>query len=159
MIENSTDRSRPEFDVQQAHRYFAVHCFNSAWELLDKSDRSVADNEQVIRLAHASLWHWTQRADCAPAHLSIGYWQVARVYAVLEQADNARRFAERCLELTPGDQPFLLGYAYEALARAAAVAGNERKKREYLDEARRQAARIGDEDERALLVQDLDDLA
>ncbi|MBW6493806.1 MAG: hypothetical protein K0B16_04495 [Burkholderiaceae bacterium] len=32
----------PEFDLAAAHRYFAAHCFNSAWELIGKTDRSAA---------------------------------------------------------------------------------------------------------------------
>ena len=158
MDDNATASDGPPFDLQEAHRYFAARCFNAAWELLDKPNRSVADNEQMIRLAHSSLWHWTQRADCQPANLSIGYWQLARVYAVLEQALNARRYGERCLEVTPEDRPFLLGFAHEALARAAGVAGDERRKREHLEEARRQAEQVTDAEERSLLVSDLDAL-
>ena len=58
----------------------------------------------------------TARQRTAP----LAYWQVSRIYALLGQADNARRYGELCLEVSqePGVQPFYLAYAHEALARA-----------------------------------------
>ncbi len=47
----------PEFDAAPAHRYFAASCFNKVWELIDRRGRTPADNEEMIRLAHASIWH------------------------------------------------------------------------------------------------------
>ena len=69
--------------------------------------------------------HWTQRPDCTSTNLSIGYWQTARIYALLGQAENARRYAQMCFEVSqqPGVKPFFLAYAYEALAQAEAAAG------------------------------------
>ncbi|MFH1330831.1 MAG: hypothetical protein ABIJ48_09315 [Actinomycetota bacterium] len=52
--------------------------------------------------------------------------------------------------------PFHVGYACEALARAAAVAGNEGQRAAWLARAREQAAAVADEEERALLTADLD---
>jgi hypothetical protein len=72
-----------DFDADQAHRHFSASCFNLAWELIDKPDRTAEDDEQMVRLAQASLWHWTQRSDCTDKNLSIGYWQVSRVCALL----------------------------------------------------------------------------
>ncbi len=87
----------PDFDLDAAHRYFSAHCFNAAWDLLDKQERTPEENEQMIRLCLASAWHWTQRADCTPTNLSVGYWQASRIYAVLGQGDNARRYGQMCL--------------------------------------------------------------
>ena len=42
------------FDPQPAHRVFSVDAFNSAWDLIEKADRSEADIEEMIALAHAS---------------------------------------------------------------------------------------------------------
>ena len=76
----------------------------------------------MLRLSLAATWHWTQRPDCTSTNLSIGYWQTARIYALLGQAENARRYAQMCFEVSqqPGVKPFFLAYAYEALARAEA---------------------------------------
>jgi len=48
-------------DNERAHKFFSAHCFNSAWELIDKPERTPEENEQMIQRTMASLWHWTQR--------------------------------------------------------------------------------------------------
>ncbi len=149
--------AKPTFDLNAAHRYFSAHCFNEAWELLDKPDRTAEDDEQMIRLSLASHWHWTQREDCAPANISAAYWQTSRIYAVLGQAENARRYAHLCLEASQDDDmpPFYLAYAYEALARAELVAGECQTMASYLDEAHRIAETVPDEDAQSWLLDDL----
>ena len=86
----------PEFDVKSAHKYFSAHCFNSAWGLIDKKDRTAEEDQQMIDLVQASIWHWTQREDCTDQNMSTGYWQASRIYALIGQADNARRFRSEC---------------------------------------------------------------
>jgi hypothetical protein len=148
----------PDFDLASAHRYFSAHCFNSAWELIDKPQRSPEEDEEMLRLSLAATWHWTQRPDCAPTNLSIGYWQTARIYALLDQADNARRYAQMCLEVSqaPGVEPFFRAYAYEALARAEAAAGEKGRAYGYLTEARHLAEQVEDAEEKAALLADLE---
>lgn len=150
----------PAFDTEAAHKYFSAQCFNQTWDLLDKADRTPEEDEQMIRLSLASTWHWTQRADCTATHLSTGYWQTSRVYATLGQADNARRYGQLCLEASQkeGVGPFYLGYAYEALARAESVAGEQEKAQGYLREGRRIADTVPDPDSRSWLVADLDNI-
>jgi hypothetical protein len=45
----------PGFDATKAHRHFSADCFNKAWELIERTDRTSAEDEQMIRLSHASL--------------------------------------------------------------------------------------------------------
>ena len=148
----------PEFDLTAAHQYFSTDCFNKAWDLIDKADRTPEEDEEMIRLSQASIWHWTQREDCTPTNLSVGYWQASRVYAVLGQVDNARRYGQLCLDVSQGDDvsPFYLGYAYEALARAEMVAGDSVATEEYRELAQAVAGKIADADEKKWLLDDLD---
>jgi len=148
---------KPDFDLQAAHRYFSALCFNQAWELIEKPERTPAEDEEMIRLGLASTWHWTQREDCTQTNLSIGYWQTSRIYAMLGQADNARRYGHLCLAASQAEDvpPFYLGYAYEALARAEAVAGDGEHMEEYLAEAHRVAGTVPDDDARQMLLDDL----
>jgi hypothetical protein len=148
----------PGFETTTAHRYFAVECFNQAWDLISKTERTPGEDEQMIRLSLASHWHWTQRADCTQENHAIAFWQTARVYTVLGQVENARRYAQLCLEASRGDDVPLwcLGYAYEALARAELIAGNRNKMTEYLREALRIADAIDDPDDRQMLLADLE---
>ncbi|HZD58244.1 MAG TPA: hypothetical protein VE136_16050 [Anaerolineales bacterium] len=145
----------PEFDLAAAHRYFAAECFNRAWDLIDKAERTPEEDEDMIRLNQASLYHWSQREDCTNRNLSVGYWQAARIYALLSQADNARRYGQLCLHYSQGEGAFYLGYAYEALARAEAAAGEGEKSAKYLQNAQQQLAQISDPEERVLLEKDL----
>ena len=151
----------PTFDVDASHRYFSVHCFNQAWVLLDKSEGTPEEDEQMIRLSLTSHWHWTQREDCTPNNVSAAYWQTSRIYAVLGQAGNARRYARLCLEASQRDDvaPFYLAYAYEALARAELVADNPRRMASCLDQARRIADTVPDEETRQWLLDDLSAIA
>ena len=110
----------PTFDIQAAHRYFSTECFNRAWDLIEKEDRTAEEEDEMLNLSLASLWHWTRRPDCTSKERSLGYWQVSRIYAITGRPKNATWYAERCREATEdaGLPPFYLGYAYEALARA-----------------------------------------
>ncbi len=148
----------PAFDVAAAHKFFSVNCFNEAWELIQKRDRTRDGDEQMLFLACTSLWHWTQRPDCTPAKKSIGCWQLSRINAILGRADESRRYAQLSLEHSSEEDSFLVGYAYEALARAELVANNRARSKEYLAEALRRAELVTDTEDKALLVSDLQSL-
>ena len=145
-----------DFDAASANRHFSTTCFNRVWELLDKPDRSPDDDRLMVSMCHASLFHWQQRTDCMPRILSIGYWQLSRVYARLGQADNARQFAHLCWTYSENKEPFYLGHAYEALARAEFTAGNVDAGERFLANAREQSALVDDPAEREMLEQDLE---
>ncbi|MBN1423392.1 hypothetical protein JXA88_02445 [Candidatus Fermentibacteria bacterium] len=146
--------------MQDIHTKLSASCFNECWDYLDKPERTVEDTENMILLAYASLWHWTQRSDCLPANLSVGYWQVSRVHAVAGHTEMARHFAQRCLQISREDSlpPFYLGYAYEALARAEILAGNPDGARAHLADAETQLGLVTDGEGRALLTADLESL-
>jgi hypothetical protein len=148
---------KTDFDLKAAHQYFSAHCFNRAWDLIDKSERTPEEDEEMIRLSLASQYHWSQRDDRSNTSASIGFWQTSRIYAILGQVDNARRYGQLCLEVSQEEDvpPFYLGYAYEALARAEAVGGNKQAMQTYLDLAKSTADKIGKADEKTGLLEDL----
>ena len=148
---------KPLFDEQVAHRRFAAQCFNRAWDLIEKSDRTEEEDREMIRLAHASHWHWTRVKGHTPQNISIAYWQTSRIYALLGDADHAKRYAESCFEVSrvEGVDAFYLGYAYEALSRAAAIAGDREASDNYRTEAACIAKSLRDEESRRQLQQDL----
>jgi len=147
----------PEFDKAKAHGFFSADCFNNTWGLIDKADRTPEENEQMLLLAMASLWHWTQREDHTLSNLSVGYWQVARVHAILGRPDEARRYGQLALDAAQRGEAdaFTLGYAYEALARAESVAGDAAKAAEYVEKAKKSADEVADEESRSWLLDDL----
>ena len=149
--------TEPTFDLEEAHKFFSADCFNQAWDLIEKEVRTPEEEEQMLNLSMASLWHWSQRPDCGSKELSLGYWQVSRIYAITGRPDNATWYAERCREVTEDAElpAFYLGYAFEALARAA-VAGRDRQAAaEYIAQARELAKAEKSDEDRQLLLDDL----
>jgi len=146
-----------DLDQRVEHKYFSANCFNKAWDLIDKADRTSAEDEEMIRLSLASHYHWTQRDDYSPTSASIGHWQTSRIYAILGQVANARRYGQLCLEASRAEDvpPFYLGYAYEALARAEAVGGDREKSEKFIIEAKAAAENIEKPEDRKPLLDDL----
>jgi hypothetical protein len=147
------------FDPLPAHHHFAASCFNKTWALLGKPERSADDDEQMLLLALASLWHWTQRPDCKPRNLAVSNYLVSRVHATLGNAGDASLYAAKCLLLSEGDAPFYVGSAHEAVARAALAGDNNEAAATHIAEARRLAAMVTDAEERAQLEEDIDSIA
>ena len=148
----------PEFDLDAAHKYFAAHCFNRAWDLIDKKDRTPEDDRMMVALNQASLFHWSHRPDNDDQRRSVGYWQASRIQALLGNAIEARRYADVCLSYSHELEPFYLGYAFEALARATKLAGKAAESKEFLAAAGTQAGAVSRKEDRALLEADLSSL-
>jgi hypothetical protein len=146
-----------KLDQKAAHKYFSVNCFNKAWDLIDKTDRTPAEDEEMVRLNLASHYHWTQRDDYTPTNASIGHWQTSRIYALLGQVENARRYGQLSLEASQAEDvaPFFLGYAFEALARAEAVGGDRENSEEFINKAKAAAEKIEKSQDRQQLLDDL----
>jgi hypothetical protein len=144
-----------DFDEVAGHKFFAAHCFNKAWSLIEKKDRTPEDDRLMVAMSQASIYHWLQRDDCDNRRLSVGFWQASRIQALLGNAVEARRLAEVSLSYSDGLEPFYIGYAREALARAESLAGNTAKASAHLEKAKKYAAEVRDKDERELLLKDL----
>lgn len=145
-----------EESTNEFHRKFAVDLFNYTWTLLDKTDRTIEDDDQMVHAAHASRYHWSQVG--AAVNLARGEWQVSRVYAVLDRAEPALYHAQRCLEICQenGIGDFDLAYAYEALARASAVAGMPAQRDEYAALAKEAGKYIAEQDDKEMFFKDLE---
>ena len=123
---------------------------------MDKPDRSVEENDAMLHMAHASAHHWRAEGTGATANnLARSEWQVSRVYTVLGRAEPAGYHARRCLEICQanGIGDWDLAYAYEALARAASVAGDATAAAGYVEQAR--AVQIAEDEDRDLVRADL----
>lgn len=150
---------QPTFDIVVAHKYFSADCFNRAWTLIDKAGRTADENEQMLALAHASVWHWLERDDCEPRNLAIGYWQLSRVYALIRHGERAAHYGNLSLTASADEPPFFLAYAHEALARAAALVGDVTVMSEHLTQARRLAEMVKEAEDRQLLLADLETIS
>lgn len=146
------------FDARAAHKFFSTENFNKTWDYIERSNRSPEDDMTMLHTAIASLWHWTQREDATPENLSVGYWQVSRVYNLIKQPNNARTYGLLSLHHAGDLGAFLKGYAYETLARAEMGSGNRVAMYFYLEKAREMAEQIADEEDRQLLRKDLESI-
>ncbi len=149
-----------ELDVQKASRHFAAVAFNYCWELIEKADRTPDEDDEMLRLAEASFWHWKNFDGHTDENLSIGYWQLARVYVLANHPDRALRYAERCIEIsdTASLEPFYIGYAYEAHARALKAKGDDAACCEVLATAYAIAESVTGSESRDQLLADLETL-
>jgi len=128
-------------EERELHRRSAANCFNRAWDLLEKKDRSGEENLQMLHLAHASRYHWGLIGT--PTNRAIGDWQLSRIYAELKQPQLALLFAESSLAMCEENElSEILHTANEAAARAYAVAKDYRNARRYLNKASRQLDRL-----------------
>jgi hypothetical protein len=146
---------KPDFEIKAAHAYFSAYCFNRAWDLIEKTDRTAEEDRMMFALNQASIFHWQQRPDCGDKQLAIGYWQASRIQALLGNALEAKRYAEVCLGYSEALEPFHLGYAYEALCRAAIIAAKKAAAQRFLKRAEDLAAQVKDKHDREYLGGDL----
>jgi DNA-binding transcriptional MerR regulator len=154
----ATTKSAPGTGSVTDSRLLAAQLFNETWRLLELEGRTRDDDGRMIHTAHASRYHWGQVPGVAPAHLARGEWQVSRVYAVLSRPEPALYHAQRVLDLCQenGIGDWDLAFAYEALARAHAVAGEPAQARHYTDQALTTAKDIAEDGEREIVLADLE---
>jgi hypothetical protein len=138
------------------HRQQAIERFNRSWDLLELDPRTEAEDAEVLEAAMASRYHWSVVGDAS--NWSLGDGQIARVAAGLGLADLARWYARRCLAAVEaaGWTDFQLVSALEVSARAHAAAGDRDARRSAVDRAREALVAIDDEDDRALLLEQID---
>jgi hypothetical protein len=140
---------------QEAHRRFAVDLFNLVWDLLDKEVRTREEDDRMLHAAHGSRFHWGEIGT--PLEFERGEWQISRVYSVLNRPHAALFHAQRCLKICQVNEisDFDLAFAYEALSRAYAVAGEGDKSREYIELAQAAGEQIEDEGNREYFMGEL----
>ena len=139
----------------KVERRLAARLFNRVWELLERTDRSVTDDDEMLHAAHASRHHWGQVGE--PVHWARGEWQCSRVYATLGRAEPALHHGRRCLELSEEHElsGFDIGCAHEAIARAAKLAGLDDYVAKHAALARAAAEQLTDPEERQVLLGDI----
>ena len=110
------------FDLDKAHRWFAVEFNNRAWELVEKDGRSADETQAMLHAAHAAATHWI--AIGTPLNEQRAENLLATAYLKAGRAEPALRHAQRCLDLseqnaaagteTPFDRATALGCAAQA---------------------------------------------
>jgi len=109
----------------------------------------------MLLSANASAYHWRQVGTAA--NFARSEWQMSRVNSVLGRAEPALHHAQRCMQICQdnGIGDWDLGFACEALARAAAVAEDRDTAQAWTDQAYEAASDIAEDEDRDLLLTDL----
>ena len=140
----------------QAERKLAAGLFNETWTLMEKETRTRDEDDAMLHMTHAAAHHWRQVGE--PKNLARGEWQCSRVYSLLRRAEPCLHHAQRCLDhcAENGLGDFDLAFAYEALARGHAIAGDAEQAKAYTEQALAAAEDISEADDRELLLTDLE---
>jgi hypothetical protein len=136
-------------------RQLAADLFNEVWRMMELEDRGPEEDDRMLHLAHASRYHWGEIGTSV--NRSRGEWQVSRVYTLLGRGEPATYHARRGLEICEanGIKDWDLAYAYESLARAAAVSGDADGRAKWFALAEAATAEVEEEEDRELLLSDL----
>jgi hypothetical protein len=147
--------SPPDLDTA-TRRALAVGLFNHTWTLLEKPRRTAAETDEMIHAAHASRYHWGELGE--GVNLARGEWQCSRVYAVVGRGEPALWHAGRCVEINEANsdrEDWDLASAYEAMARALAVAGDLPAATEWKARAQAAFATIAEAEDREAIGRDI----
>jgi hypothetical protein len=145
------------YTLAEAHTHFAKSINGEVWELLQKPERTQAEEERMLYAAYASGYHWLQTGSGLTQQRS--EWLISHVYCVLDLPSEALRHARRCLELTNqyADmmEDFDRAYAYESMARAIALAGHREEAARFLQLAEMAGRAIREEEDRRIFLRDI----
>ena len=115
------------------HRAQGIECNNSIWDLVGKADRTAADDEEMLRRAYGSAYHWQRAKGAGPANEARALYMLSKVHLLAGMTERALHYADACLAQCWSNDlvDFDLAYAHEARARALRATGREQ---EGLDE-------------------------
>ena len=150
------DPATPATELDPASaRAIGVALFNRVWTLLETSDRTSAQTDEMIHAAHASRYHWGTLG--LPSNAARGEWQCSRVSAILGRGEPALWHARRCVSILEenGIADWDIAAAYEAMARASAVVGDLPAARSWAARARDACAAIEEDEDRRIVEADI----
>jgi uncharacterized protein YndB with AHSA1/START domain len=108
------------------HRAQAIECNNATWEMIE-AERTPQNDEEMLRRAYASAYHWARAVRRVPANDARAAWLLAKVQRLVGQPALSLRYADRCMAICQenGLADFDLAYAHEARARALKALGDD----------------------------------
>ncbi|MBD3157983.1 MAG: hypothetical protein GF309_04280 [Candidatus Lokiarchaeota archaeon] len=148
-----------KLSIEEFHKEIAVETNNAIWPILDKEDPSEGELEDALDMAHTSRYHWKKIGK--PINLARADYMISRVASAMGRAESALHHAKRCLEITKdtGVGDWDLAFAYEAMARAYAVAKDKEKFKEYREYAKEAISDIDSEQDKEIVRGELDKIS
>jgi hypothetical protein len=142
-------------EIRSWHEWFAVECNSAAWDLIGKSERTAAEDRQMLYVAHAAAFHSSMLG--MPSKDARAELTLSRVFGVLGHGTDALRYAQRYLAYCDNnpceDGDIAIGYI--AMAHAAALLNDNETHAKYSQAAEEKIARIKTEGDRRLAEAEL----
>ncbi len=149
--EDGMEKTLKEFQKEQA-----ISCFNQTWDYIDNKSRTEEDDLNMIHCAHTSRYLWGQVGE--PLNFERGEWQIAKVYALLNKGQQALYHATACLKICEEHhiEDFDIVFAYEAMATAYKILGNNEQVEIHKKRAYNALPQIEDDGNRNYALSELD---
>ncbi len=80
----------------EEHRERGIEIYNDTWRYIGIEERTAEQDEEMIRSAYASAYHWSHAARRTAANDARGEWPLSRVHVLAERPDTALHHARRC---------------------------------------------------------------
>lgn len=147
---------------QTTARQQAIAAYNRSFDLLDLSARTAEEDAELLAEAWTSRHRWMVAGGTR--EVVIADWMVSRVAAALTEKNPG--FAQLSVEMATraldgaGDDiaDWLQASLAEGMARAARAAGDTALAAQWLAEAERLLSLIADEDDKAVIDAQIDEL-
>lgn len=149
---------QPDFDIDKAHRWFGVEFNNGIFPLLEKTDRTDEETEEMIAKAYASTLHWSNYSKHTVANKARGENMIATALAFAGRKEGALHHAKRNHHIVTNNlndvKDFDITYAHMAMARSLALNGDMAKAKEYYDECAKSIEAIENEEDKSICTSD-----
>ncbi|HEY5786263.1 MAG TPA: SRPBCC domain-containing protein [Microlunatus sp.] len=111
------------------HRAQAVEAHQQTWELLERSERTPADEADLVACAFASAYHWARATGRTETTGARGDYLIAKALLAVGRPEAALDWADRCLQTCRAHDlfDFDLAYALEIRARSLRSLGRARE--------------------------------
>jgi hypothetical protein len=141
--------------ANEFHKQIAIETNNAIWPILDKEKPGQEELDDALQMAFTSRYHWGVIGE--PINLARADYMVSRVYSAMKKPKLALHHANRCLEITKetGIGDWDLAFAYEAITRAHATAGNEEEYDKYNKKTKEAIKDIADERDKSIVEGEL----
>ncbi len=124
--------NQPPFDLNRAHRWFAVELNNLAWDVVEADSRTPDEMELMIHAAHGACYHWLQVGNILNHQRAQNL--LAHAYLTAGEVNAALRHALKCLAI--GEQAGDLQETFDIVTKhgIAALAFNLAQQHEQANE-------------------------
>lgn len=143
----------------QVHKKFGIEFNNKIWSYFGKSERTAAEDQEMIQYAYASLLHWSLFEDHKIVNIQRGQYMIAKAHLYAGELDEALKHANLCLETTQSHldemQDFDVAYGFQILAAVHHHLGNSEESTQFLNKAQEATQEIEKKEDREYVEKDL----